>query len=141
MPNGQAIKNLMGIPAPTLSEFEKHIVLYAKRHYIRSNLFAGGTGRSFMDDLRRIISVISASPEDSISGEDVENHVIETFVRVCHPSRLPSVLKQLINSCDPCRSVQVLLGDISAIPIRNDKGDIIWDIGKANPKILPLATK
>ena len=135
----KTIQSLMKMNPP-LNEFSKHIILYAKGHYKKSQLNEAGEGLCFYDDLVQIVASISGSEVRHISSRDVDFHVIRTLVETGSSEQLINTMCGFLSATDPTKMINMALSTLAGIQIVEN--DIkLWDIGKPDPKILPLSSK
>ena len=115
----------------TLDEFERHIILYSKGWYKKTN---------HLDDIRQIIAEVSGSELQYIYPSDVYNQLVEIATKYVGQFQLQECFKDFFkykrdNTITMEEICERLLGKISIIPV-NYNG-IVIKLGEPDESILP----
>ncbi len=128
-----------------LEGFDRHIVLYAKNHYKRSD--------DAIDDLKTIVAHVSGSDKKHIGIFDIYENVIETFLELSkldwEVGRADIFWKDIWKSQWCRRSLQnklemsieefikyIVFSFIQLVPVMHG-GQLVLDIGEPDYNILP----
>ena len=118
-----------------LENHEKHVVLYAKGFYRRSD--------DTMKDLKALLSPFFAIEPKYFTDSDMYGRVLETFWKVTSPDRQQFFWGEIFArvgkpSITMTELVGRLLGEISICVVRKND-EVVLDLGEPDYTILPLS--
>jgi uncharacterized linocin/CFP29 family protein len=129
------INNSLKLDSP-LTEFQKHLIHYAKGSYQVSTLDHLGEGKSFYDDLIQMTESIFKKNRELTF---IEDEMAETILRTCDKDTIKGILSLGFNSLDPAEYLQSMISALRKLKIKDGESSIIWDIGVPDPEVLPLS--
>ena len=119
-----------------------HLILYAKYWYQRGNV---------IEDVKKILAERCAI--DQVSDSDMWSMMVMALIAYVPEHRLDDYLTKLFvprqdektglfvwftDICPLERAVKNVLSELCFLSVQDDEGEILLNLGKPNPKILPL---
>ena len=124
-----------------LNHLDKHFILYSKEHYKRFN--------EPIVDLCKIVDKSCALSDGYTKPYTIYLELYKTFILVADGWMLNDFFKRLfckfgtleVINIDYVYATELMLGLLGNLTVRDNEGEYIWDIGRADPEVWPVEAR